>query len=283
MVPGTLQCYCSFMRISPCTRLLQAIVALLGTSLLAVSCSRTDLLVDASVDVNADVCAVKGAACDATTPCCAGTCRAGTCPPRLALVGDPGAHSETLLAEFLAKNADVTRIHTSGAPLSLLNASSLAPFDVIILEHLTRVYSATESAALFAWVNAGGGIFSLTGYVINDDDVKRPNSLLAPFGIQYTNQASACVQEAILDTGSPVTEGISPLIFCNGYHVDDSDQVGGTDLTLVMSDDAPVLISQQRSHGRVLVWGDDWLAFDDQFDDNTQRFWQQSLQWLGVP
>jgi hypothetical protein len=262
------------MRGSPRARFLLALAALL----LAGSCgARTELLAGAS----SGACAAKGAACDVATPCCAATCSAGTCLLRLALVGDPGAHAETLLDGLLAESATVTRLQSSNDAVSPLDASLLAQFDVVVLEQLTRSYDPGEASALFDWVRAGGGLFSLTGYRNNVIDGQRPNALLAPFGIQYTDVASACEQEPIPDTGSPVTAGVSQLIFCNGYHVDDAGQVGGTDLTLASSSGAPVLISQQRDLGRVLVWGDDWIEFDDQLDADDKLFWQQAIRWLG--
>jgi hypothetical protein len=251
---------------------------LLGAALLGASCgARSELPVGAA----RGACAASGAACDEATPCCAGTCSAGTCLLRLALVGDAGAHSEALLEGFLAESATVTRIQDSSTPVSPLDATALAGFDVLVLEHLTRAYSPAEADAVFAWVSAGGGLLSLTGYSISPAEEQRPNGLLAPFGIQYTDQASECVPAPIPDTGSPVTAGVGHLEFCNGYHVSDAGQVGGTDLTLASSTGAPILISQERDLGRVLVWGDDWIAFDDQFDADDQRFWQQALLWLG--
>src|SRR5436305_6089556 len=85
-------------------------------------------------------------------------------PLHIALVGDVGAFPENMLDALLASRATVERIAASGdgAPL---DAARLSGFEVLILDQPSRHYSADEASTFAAWVSAGGGAFSMTGFV----------------------------------------------------------------------------------------------------------------------
>ena len=71
-----------------------------------------------------------------------------------------------------------------------LTADALQPFDVIVLDLLPRDYTADEAAIFAAWVSAGGGVASMSGYHNDTSQDWRANSLLAPLGIAYSGQWS---------------------------------------------------------------------------------------------
>ncbi|HEY5961437.1 MAG TPA: hypothetical protein VIV60_32990, partial [Polyangiaceae bacterium] len=81
-------------------------------------------------------------------------------------------------------SANVTMVTTKPA----ITAEYLAGFDVIILQDLRKwSFTQAERDALATWVNEGGGLISLNGYMNNDDEeVTATNSVIGFTGMSYT-------------------------------------------------------------------------------------------------
>ena len=221
----------------------------------------------------------SGKNCNSSSDClgnaaCNTTCAGSISGLRVAMLG--GADNEGALDAYLAQTGTLTR-----APTDTIDANFLSNYDVVIIEEVSRSYTSDEANALFNWVQAGGGVMSVSGYSFSGQDRDFPNSLLAPLGIQYTGMDGSCSSVPI-SNNHPVTVNVQNLTFCGGYDVSDSGQSGGSDTTLATYNGQPILIAQERSKGRALVWGDEWILFDSEFNGNPSEktFWIQALIWL---
>src|SRR6185503_8752201 len=97
----------------------------------------------------------------------------------IGIFGNPGAYSSSDFEQWLVMSgAGVQRIQTTpGEPVT---AATLEPFDVVVLDWLTRDYTTSEAATFAAWVAAGGGVASMSGWDNVTTDDWHANSLLAP-------------------------------------------------------------------------------------------------------
>jgi hypothetical protein len=82
----------------------------------------------------------------------------------IGILGNPGAYDAMLDYDqwLVAGGAGVQRLETT--PDEPLTATTLAPFNVVVLDWLTRDYSPEEAASFGAWVEAGGGVVSMSGF-----------------------------------------------------------------------------------------------------------------------
>jgi len=167
----------------------------------------------------------------------------------------------------------------------VLTPELLAPYQIILSQNIGgRARTADEAAALAAWIRAGGGFMTLTGY----GDVSEPsnvNALLAPTGIQYGPNLVLCGCGFTLPINGwhphPISDMVTRLGIDNGYPVTGAGTVvadeGGYD----------VLRALELGSGHVIVWGDEWISFDSEWtghpDYQVERFWLNALKWLSPP
>lgn len=165
-------------------------------------------------------------------------------------------------------------------PNVMVTAELLAPFDLVLIDRISRAYSAEEAAALAAWVNGGGGVMALSGYLGGPSDKDFPNSLVAGLGIGFTgNLLSGPVTTFAAD---PLTTGLSSVTFAGGFGV-----------AVDAAADRPVLVgkvgaqvvaaSVRHGAGRVYLWGDEWVTFDSEWAGSAEirQFWVDAFGWLG--
>lgn len=148
-----------------------------------------------------------------------------------------------------------------------------------------RAYSAEEVEAVAAWVAAGGGLMTLTGYVAAKGETTNSNRLLAPFGLSYGS-------EAILDaftgpefpvthwnSAHPLASGITQVGFANGHPVS-----GGTLIAWEPNPGAhDVARAVDWGRGHVFAWGDEWITYDPEWSNpnfQVRRFWLNVFKWL---
>jgi len=178
-----------------------------------------------------------------------------------------------------------------------LDAATLAPFDVIIVNDVTndgnvnhginRAYTAAEVTALSNWVKAGGGMITLIGYWAADA-VTNVNLLLAPYGMSY---GTTGILAASGTTPVEVWDGTHPLGFnITEVGVDNGNEPMGTG-TIVASDlqtGDTVGLAQSGTaavgEGKVFVWGDEWVTYDDLWNGHPEyqieQFWVNVANWL---
>jgi hypothetical protein len=202
----------------------------------------------------------------------------------IAIFGNPGSNASANFQQWLQKSGtSVQRIQTTTAvPLT---ADLLKPFDVVVLDWLTRDYSATEAAAFATWVSAGGGVASMTGYDNNTTDDWHANSLLSQLGVAYAGPLrSGPVTDFMTH---PITAGLTSVTFSGGYAIND---LGGTATTRTpiafLADGSGGKVNAgiaiQRGAGRAFVWGDEWIEFDSEWSTlpAIKQLWVQVFRWV---
>jgi hypothetical protein len=113
------------------------------------------------------------------TPSEAGACRS----LNIGIFGNPGVNAASdFQAWLVSAGTSVQRIQTM-APTPTITAATLQPFDVVILDWLMCDYTVSEASVFAAFVSAGGGAISMSGYDGNTTDDWHANSLLAPLQV----------------------------------------------------------------------------------------------------
>jgi hypothetical protein len=164
-----------------------------------------------------------------------------------------------------------------------LTREVLAPFKIIVAQDITRRrYSPAEVEALADWIREGGGLLTLSGYGLFENE--NVNALLAPSGIQYgfLPVLGAGVAPATLPITTwhahPVSESVNRIGFNNGY------EVTGAGTLIAEQDGIGVLRGAELGRGKVLVWGDEWITINSEWKDHpdydTERLWLNILKWL---
>jgi hypothetical protein len=212
---------------------------------------------------------------------------AGACHHlNIGILGDPGRNpSSDFQAWLVSAGTSVQRIQTT-APTPAITSSTLQPYDVVILDWLTRDYSGAEASALAAFVSAGGGLVSMSGYDGVTTDDWHANSLLAPLGVAY--YGPIYIQPVTTFATHPITTGLTSVTFEGGYAITD---LGGTATMrtpiafLPVAADGgllPVGYAIQMASGRAFVWGDEWIEFDSEWSSLPQikQLWVQVFAWV---
>ena len=178
----------------------------------------------------------------------------------------------------------------------VLSEELLKPYQVIILLDVAptrddagvgilpahHVFSDAEVAAFQAWVQAGGGVMTTSGYRADEaTEVTNVNRLLAPFGMGYST--TKLEEDGYVETwmSHPLTQGVMKIYTANGVEPDGTngqtlatDSLGRSALQVPRTGDA-----------RIVVWSDDWVTYETQWqatqDQQVERFWLNILAWLG--
>ena len=193
--------------------------------------------------------------------------------------GDPSSQSD-MTVWLGAQGTSATRIqNTDDTKSQPLDATALGKFDVLIVDRLLREYSTDEAAALQTWVrDKGGGVFAMSGYSDTPNPDFLPNALLAPFGLAYTG--SVFLGPITSFATHPVTEGVTSLVFYNGYVVSSSEVAGGSSVPIAFHPNGNVSFAHEQGKGRVVVWGDELISFDEANNPLPTRFWENVLSWI---
>jgi len=202
----------------------------------------------------------------------------------IGILGNPGSNPSSNFQSWLeARGTTVQRIQTTAdVPLT---AADLAVFDVVVLDLLTRDYMADEAAVFAAWVSAGGGFASMSGYKDDTTQDWHANSLLAPLGLAYALPRSwgPVTQFA----AHPITAGLTSVTFTGGYVISDLGGTGTrTPIAFLPGTPASVVGSVvQMGAGHGFVWGDEWIEFDSEWSAMPQipQLWLQVFTWISPP
>lgn len=207
----------------------------------------------------------------------------------IAILGNPGSNPSSDFQTWLeARGTTVQRIQTTtDIPLT---AETLQPFDVAILDFLSRDYTTSEAAIFSAWVSAGGGVVSMSGYQNDTSQDWRANSLLAPLGVAYATYDGQQVWGPVTDFAThPITVGLTSITFTGGYAVSDLGSSTSTRTAIAFvtnnSGDIPVAYAVQMDAGHAFVWGDEWIEYDSEWSSQPQipRLWLQVFDWISPP
>ncbi|HVH40994.1 MAG TPA: hypothetical protein VM925_01585 [Labilithrix sp.] len=197
----------------------------------------------------------------------------------IGIIGVPGENASSNFQSWL-KNAGTTatRIHTERD--NVLTSAALAPFDVVIIDHLMHDYSSDEAAAFQTWLSAGKGAVSMSGYLNAPEVDFRANALLAPLGVAY---AGARFDGPITQfVPHPITQGLTSITFLGGYAVEPIDDVTSTRTAIASEGDRNVGYTVELGQGRAFVWGDEWIQHDSEWATlvEIQQLWLQIFAWL---
>lgn len=210
---------------------------------------------------------------------------AGCTELNIGILGNPGANASSNFQTWLqAAGTTVQRIQTTaGVPLT---AAVLAPFDVVVLDWLTRDYTTTEASVLAAWISAGGGLASMSGYDNDTTDDWHANSLLAPIGVAYSGPLLSGPVTSF--AAHPITAGLTSITFDGGYAISDLGGTASTRTPIAFlpasggSGTVTVGFAAQLGSGRAFVWGDEWIEFDSEWSKlpEIKQFWVQIFTWI---
>jgi hypothetical protein len=213
-----------------------------------------------------------------------GTMDAAECTHlNIGIFGNPGSNASSNFQTWLEMSGtSVQRIQTM--PSVPITAATVQPFDVILLDWLTRDYSPAEAAVFAAFVSAGGGAASMSGYDNNTTDDWHANSLLAPFGVAYSGPLLN--QPVTSFATHPITAGLTSVTFAGGYAVADLGGTASTRTPIAFlpqgGNNVPVGYAIQMGAGHAFVWGDEWIEFDSEWSTLPQikQLWVQVFTWI---
>jgi hypothetical protein len=207
----------------------------------------------------------------------------------IGILGNPGSNpSSNFQAWLVSAGTSVQRIQTT-APTPTITASTLQPFDVVILDWLTRDYTAAEASVLAAFVSAGGGVVSMSGYDNTSVDDWHANSLLAPLAVAYTGSLLDSTGGQVTDFAThPITAGLTSVTFNGGYEIADLGGSASVRTPIAFLPDpsgagvVTVGYAIQMSKGRAFVWGDEWISFDSEWSTlpEIKQLWVQVFTWV---
>jgi hypothetical protein len=212
-----------------------------------------------------------------------GDAASGCTQLNIGILGNPGANPSSNFQQWLVMSGtSVQRIQTTTT--EPLTAATLQPFDVVVLDWLTRDYTSAEAATFSAWVTAGGGVASLSGFSSTPADDWHANTLLAPLAVTYSGPP---INGPVTSFAThPITAGLTSVTFNGGYAISD---LGGTasartPIAFLTESGGSVAVSYaiQMGSGRAFVWGDEWIEFDSEWSTIPQikQLWVQVFAWV---
>jgi hypothetical protein len=199
----------------------------------------------------------------------------------IGIFGNPGAYGSSDFDQWLMRSgAYVQRVQTTpGEPVT---AAMLQPFDVVVLDWLTRDYTAEEAQTFAAWFAAGGGVVAMSGYDNVTVDDWHANSLLAVLGVAYSGPL---LSGPVTDLAKhPITAGLTSVVFEGGYAISDLGGQASTRTPIAFlpaaGGDVNVGYDIQMGTGRAFVWGDEWIEFTLKESMFPPKLWVQVFAWV---
>jgi len=198
----------------------------------------------------------------------------------IAIFGNEGANPSAEFQTWLeAQGTQVDRISLDNTPIT---AEILSSYDIVILDWLVRTYSAEEAAVIKTWVEAGGGLMSMTGHTNNNTVVDRPNSIIASMGLSYNDSKGFFGGPVTQWNPHPISDGITSVSFYGGLYVDIVEDGVGVNAVVGTLPQGPVAVAQVRNDGKLFIFGDEWIEFDSEWQQIPQikQFWVNILAYL---
>jgi len=178
-----------------------------------------------------------------------------------------------------------------------LTADLLNQFDIIVVQNVNaklpsdgtggvgRPYSAAEVSALATFVNARGGLMTMTGFS-DPTELTNVNALLGAFGLNYGSKqilqkSGGTTVPVTTWFAHPTSAGITAVGVDNGYESQSGQNLG----TIVASQGGYIVgRALESSKGRVFQWGDEWITYNSERtqhpDYQVQLFWLNIIKWL---
>jgi hypothetical protein len=193
----------------------------------------------------------------------------------IAIIGTPGSNpSSQFVAWLTMQGTSSERIDPA-----LVDDTVLAPYDIVVLDQLTRSYTAAEATAFADWVDAGGGLMSMTGHTSNPVSAQDwPNGILGSFAIAYQG---ALLNGPVTDfLPHPITMGLTSVTFAGGFEV--AETMANTTEIVAQLPAAPIARAREFGDGKVFVWGDEWIEYDSEWSTMPEihQLWVNIFDWL---
>ncbi len=163
-----------------------------------------------------------------------------------------------------------------------LATSTLAQFDVVILSKLARAYAPSEATVLRDRIATGGGLISLSGFMLDWYSPSYTNDLLQPFSLAYAgNLFDGPITSFAVH---PMTQGLTSVSFVGGYAIQDLG-LGGSARTAIAfqpNTSNPAGYAVELGQGRGFVWGDEWIEYDSEWSSNAEikQLWVDVFGWV---
>jgi hypothetical protein len=189
-----------------------------------------------------------------------------------------------------AQGSSVTR--TTLDTLEVITDDFLAPYQVVILDRITREFSANEAAALGKFVGQDGrGMITLIGYNFDNNNPQpereRANTALAPFGLAYQGDYLQVLGLPTFDQTHEVSMGITDVNYAGGMEMIDTGALGTSAVFATVTTsggtfDGGMAHQTPDDGGRIIVWGDEWITFDTDWAGfaDVESFWAHMLTWV---
>jgi len=189
-------------------------------------------------------------------------------PPRVVVLGDLGnGSSHNMFDALLTANATSVQF----APNPILMPSALDPYDVVIVMSLPDPLLSAEQTVIESFVAGGGGLIALTGFGQSASEDQIFTSVTSPFG---TSAAGFIFLDSAVFLPHPVTAGLAPVVYDGGFELTTAP---GTTIAEVSG--IAVGAAVQHGAGRAVMWGDEWIMFDDDWTASGP-LWTNIINWL---
>ena len=204
----------------------------------------------------------------------------------IGILGSPGFAPNSNFEMWLeSKGSSVTRTSLLNKP-EVVTPAFLANYDLVLLDRIERGLSPTEAAALADFVKVGGhGLITLIGYNFDNNNPAperdRANTALSPFGLAYEGPYFGNAVIPAFDQNHPVSQGIVDVNFAGGIEPKDNGKQGTSAVFATTQMKNAGLAHETAMGGRVIVWGDEWITFDSDWQGfaDVQAFWVNMVDW----
>jgi hypothetical protein len=220
-----------------------------------------------------------GLTCDAMGNC---TCISIGMMGRLPTYGAiPGQDNTSAFQQWLnSKSSAAVDVVTTDTPLT---PEFLGKYDVLVFQALEDreggplwTFTAEEKANLEAWLRAGGGLITLTGYGAQATEVNPTNELVAFTGLSYKTDdilpncpagdsccycAGSSAPMRGFNPSHPISEHISVVGAFHGRSVN-----APADALIVASEGTLVYgATKELDAGRIFMFADEWVTYTSQW------------------
>jgi hypothetical protein len=204
----------------------------------------------------------------------------------IGILGSPGFAPNSNFEMWLeSKGSSVTRTSLMNNP-DVVTPAFLDKYDLVLLDRIERGLTPAEATALAAFVKEEGrGLITLIGYNFDNNNPgperDRANTALAPFGLAYVGGYFGNAVIPTFDQNHPISQGIFDVNFAGGIEPRDTGNQGTSEVFATYQMLSAGLAHQTMMGGRVIVWGDEWITFDSDWQGfaDVQQFWVNMVDW----